>query len=90
MNPEAQVARVKCIGEMSERDLEGQLRDVFGLSQKEAKRVIAEGFKSFLSGEARDVQVEQEEAEEKARLLLKEMREDLSAKSLLSQLQISL
>lgn len=84
MNPNAQVNRVKCISEMSPRDLEDQLRDVFGLSQKEAKKVISEGFKSLLNTQ-RDVEVEQKEVdEEKARLLLREMREDMSAQSILA------
>lgn len=53
MNTEAQISRVKAVAEMSDRELEEQLRDVFGLSQKEAKKVIAEGFR-VLKGQ-RDV-----------------------------------
>jgi HK97 family phage prohead protease len=86
MNPQAQVARVKCLGEMTAREVEDQLRDVFGLSQKEAKRVIADGFKSLLK-EKRDVDPdEQDEQDEAIRTLLKEMRLDVDAKALLSTL----
>jgi hypothetical protein len=86
MNPQAQVARVKCLGEMTAREVEDQLRDVFGLTQKEAKRVIADGFKTLLK-EKRDVDPdEQDEQDEAIRTLLKEMRLDVDAKALLSTL----
>jgi HK97 family phage prohead protease len=86
MNTQAQVNRVKCISEMTTRDLEDQLRDVFGLSQKEAKRVIAEGFKSLLTGK-RDVdpvEQDEEEKDEQVRAFLKEMRTDQAAQAMLA------
>lgn len=88
MNPQAQIARVKCIAEMTPREVEDKLRDVFGLKQQEAKRVIAEGFKTLLK-ERRDVNPdEQDEQDEAIRVLLKEMRLDVDAKALLSTMTL--
>jgi len=88
MNQQAQVNRVKAIGEMSAREVEDQLRDVFGLSQKEAKRVISEGFKALLSAHRDGDEDRQEEADEKVRLMLKEMRDDLAATSMLQSFHL--
>jgi uncharacterized protein len=46
-NDKARIDSVKNYREMDERELERTLRDVLGLSQKEAKTVIASGFKSL-------------------------------------------
>ena len=43
-NPEATIDRVKSISEMSEREFEKSLRDVVGLSQKQAKALMSGGF----------------------------------------------
>jgi HK97 family phage prohead protease len=87
MNPQAQVARVKAITELSAREVEDQLRDVFGLSQREAKAVISEGFRNLISKGTRDVAQEQE-TEEKARTLLAEMRGDMAARSMLASMLV--
>jgi hypothetical protein len=87
MNPQAQVARVKAITELSAREVEDQLRDVFGLSQREAKAVISEGFRNLISKGTRDVAQEQE-TEEKARTLLAEMRGDIAARSMLASMLV--
>lgn len=95
MNPQAQVARVKSIGEMTPRDLEDQLRDVFGLSQKEAKQAIAKGFREILQARGqRDVDPvdgqDDEQKDEQIRNLLKSMHADLQAKAMLNDLISSL
>lgn len=87
MNQQAGVTRVKCIDDMTPRDLEDQLRDVFGLSQKDAKRVISEGFKHLLSGGSTGREHE-EQKDEEARTFLKEMRADVDARAALLQMGI--
>lgn len=47
MNTEAQISRVKALEDMTERDFEDHLRDVVGLSQREAKIIIAQGFRAL-------------------------------------------
>jgi HK97 family phage prohead protease len=90
MNTQAAITRVKCIDEMTERDMEDQLRDVFGLSQKEAKTAIASGFKSLLKGQ-RDVASDQDTNDEEAvQNFLKEMRSDINTQAVLSQMFSSL
>jgi hypothetical protein len=86
MNPSAVVNRVKCLGEMTAREVEDQLRDVFGLTAKEAKRAIAEGFKTLLT-EKRDVDPEEQEREDESiRRALKAMHDDFDAKAFLSSI----
>jgi len=88
MNPNAVVNRVKCLGEMTAREVEDQLRDAFGLTAKEAKRAIAEGFKTLLK-EKRDVDPEEQDAEDESiRLALKAMHDDLDAKAFLSRIAL--
>lgn len=53
MNLDAQIARVKTLAEMTEREFEDSIRDVFGFSQKEAKTLVAKGFRALK--EQRDV-----------------------------------
>ncbi len=91
MNTEARVSRVKCVGTMTPRQLEDELRDVFGLSQKEAKTVIASGFKTLLKDQ-RDVDSEEGDDgnNEAVAKFLKEMRDDAQAKALLYDLAHSL
>jgi HK97 family phage prohead protease len=86
MNTEARVSRVKmAVGAMTPRELEDQLRDVFGLSQKEAKTAISSGFKTLLK--QRDVDSDQDsESDESVRQFLKDMRADAEAKAMLYEL----
>ena len=46
-NPEATIDRVKSADQMSEREFEKSLRDVVGLSQKQAKALMSGGFKAM-------------------------------------------
>lgn len=84
MMPDARISRVKCLSTMTARELEDQLRDVFGLSQREAKTAIAEGFKNLMKGQ-RDVETEQDE-DDAVRLLLKNMRDEMDTRAMLSSM----
>lgn len=92
MNPEAQVARVKCLSEMTPRDLEDQLRDVFGLSQREAKIAMSQGFKSLLGQRDVDSQDDDdsEDRNESVRQWIKEMQADMNMRHMLSEMHTSL
>lgn len=47
-NDKARIGRVKSGADMTERDFEQLLRDVVGLSKKEAKTVISRGFRQLI------------------------------------------
>ncbi len=46
-NPKATIDSVKSVNEMTEREFEKSLRDVVGLSQKQAKALMSGGFKAM-------------------------------------------
>lgn len=75
MNVEAQISRVKSLDEMTEREFEDAVRDVFGFSGKEAKILISKGFKALK--DQRDVGSEELSVE--ADQFLAKMQEQIKA-----------
>ena len=82
-NPKATVQRVKALEDLTEREFEDQIRDVFGFSQKEAKTLIARGFRALK--EQRDAGSD-DSTDEAVGAFLKQMQEQLDAQSWLHQL----
>jgi hypothetical protein len=63
-NPEAQLVGVKSIKELTEREFEKRLRDDAGLSQKEAKSLMALGYKGLKEQDAVEDLEEKRKAED--------------------------
>lgn len=73
MNPDAQINRVKSLEDLTERDFEDLIRDVCGLSQKEAKTLISKGFRALK--EQRDAGSENVETTDADEFLAKMQRQ---------------